>query len=67
MGVAKVHVRCGVTVRASIGMLGLRMCGAAGSGGGAGVRGLVLATACVYYYILYEACAYMVEAGVWLG
>ena len=27
MGVAKVHVCCGVTVRASIGMLGLRMCG----------------------------------------
>ena len=27
MGVAKVHVRCGVTVRASVGMLGLRMCG----------------------------------------
>ena len=44
MGVAKVHVRCGVTVRASVGMLGLRMCGAAGSGGGAGVRGLVLAS-----------------------
>ena len=38
MGVAKVHVRCGVTVRASVGMLGLRMCArAAGSGGGAGV------------------------------
>ena len=27
MGVAKVHVRCGVTVRANVGMLGLRMCG----------------------------------------
>ena len=50
-------------------MLGLRMCGAAGSGGGAGVRGLVLASyrtvprAC----IIHEACACMVEAGVGLG
>ena len=69
MGVAKVHVRCRVTVRASVGMLGLRMCGGEwGWGWGWCARSSASATvprACTI--ILCEAYACMVEAGVGLG
>ena len=56
MGVAKVHVCCGVTVRASVGMLGLRMCG--GEWGGAGVRGLVLVNYACTIHVSVESCAW---------
>ena len=60
------HLRCGVTVRASVGMLGLRMCGGEwGWGWGWCASVYILATvprACT----IHEACACMVEAGVGL-
>ena len=43
MGVAKGHVRCGVTVRASVGILGLRMCSREWGWGWCGA-GVVLAS-----------------------
>ena len=66
MGVAKVHVRCGVTVRASVGMLGLRMCGGEWEWGWCATIACTVPRACTIH-VSVEACACVVEAGVGLG
>ena len=63
-------MRCGVTVRACVGMLGLRMCGREW-GWGWYARSNASASATVprvcTIHVSVDACTCMVEAGVGLG